>query len=234
MPLSDWSDFFEGLSNDYYQKKNPNILELIRGRTGTVYGNLISLLSVVKGLPTGYSSDLQETKPLMWDTIDIVKSSLKVLIGVIATLKVDTQRISEVLSASYAFAVDLAELLAEKTDLSFRGAHMVVGNLVREMVSRDMKPKDLKPQNIERFVEKVLGKQITVADTIIKSATDAKIVLSERKPIGSPSPKEIERMLKKSEETCMGYKATLATKVKHVNKAKINLADIVKKYSKQL
>jgi len=224
-------DRYASVSSIMPHKKNPNVLELIRGKTGKVYGNLISLLSMVKGIPTGYSSDLQETKPPLWDSIDAVKSSLEVLNGVITTLKVDTKRMVEVVSCSYAFAVDLAERLAEKAELSFREAHMVVGSLVREMTTSGMKPKDLEPKTIETVAEKVLGKKITVDDALVRGATDAKIVLSERKPIGSPSPKEVGRMLKARRETLNDCKARLSTRVERLDQAKSRLAETVKRYS---
>jgi argininosuccinate lyase len=113
-------DRYASVSSIMPQKKNPTVLELVRGKTGRVYGNLMSLLTTVKGLPTGYSSDLQDTKPSLWNSLDTVKSSVQVLTGVLATLKVNVPRISEILAASYAFAVDLAENLATKTELSFR------------------------------------------------------------------------------------------------------------------
>lgn len=223
-------DRYASVSSIMPQKKNPNALELIRGKTARVYGNIVSLLTIVKGLPTGYSSDLQETKPLLWDSIDVTRNSLEVLISIMATLKVNTNRMADVLSESYVFAVDLAERLAEKKDLSFREAHMVVGNLVREMVSSGIKPRDLKTKTLEMMVEKVLGKKISVDAAFIKSATDPEIVLSERKPTGSPSPREIERMLKARREVYDIYKARLATRVEQLNQAKIRLKETVKKY----
>ncbi|MFH0897317.1 MAG: argininosuccinate lyase [Candidatus Bathyarchaeota archaeon] len=223
-------DRYSSVSSIMPQKKNPNALELIRGKTGRVFGNLMSLLTIVKGLPTGYSSDLQETKPLLWDSIDTVKSSLEVLIGIIMTLKVNTKHMTDVLSESYVFAVDLAEQLTGKSDLSFREAHMVVGNLIKEMISLGMKQRDLKPKTLEMLVEKMLRRKIKVDATLIKSAIEPETVLSERKSTGSPSPMEIERMLKTRREVCNNYKIKLATRVERLNQSKTKLSEIVKKY----
>lgn len=212
------------------QKKNPDILELIRGKTGKVYGNLMSLMTMVKGLTTGYSTDLQETKPPLWDSIDTVNSSLEVLSGIIRTLMVNTGRIMCVLSESYAFAVDMAEHLTEKTDLSFREAHMVVGNLVREMLSRGMKPKDLKPKTVETLAEKVLGKKIVVDDTLVRVAIDPEMILKARKSVGSPSKIEVERMLKTRSEVLKEYETRVATREAQLNQSKNRLRETVKNY----
>ncbi len=212
------------------QKKNPNALELIRGRTGRVYGNLMGLLTIVKGLPTGYSSDLQETKPLLWDSVDAVKSSLEVLIGIVTTLKTDTEHMTDVLSESYVFAVDLAERLTEKAYLSFREAHIVVSNLVREMITSGIKFRELKTETLEMAVENTLGKKIKIDLNLVKSATDPATVLSKRKAIGSPSTMETKRMLKARREACNNYKARLAARVEQLNQSKTRLSEIIENY----
>lgn len=224
-------DRYASISSIMPQKKNPTVLELIRGKTGKTYGDLISLLTTVKSLPTGYSSDLQETKPPLWNILDATKNSLQVLNDVISTLKINEKRLAETTSESYAFAVDLAEHLATETSLSFREAHMVVGNLIREMITTDTKPKDLKPKTVETVAEKTLGKKVIIDTALIRGVTDAKKVLDERKPVGSPSPKETERMLKARRKTLKEYRIKLADRVERLRQSKKRLAETVKKYS---
>jgi len=130
------------------------------------------------------------------DSLDVVKNSIEVLDVVIGTLKVNTVHMAEALAGSYAFAVDLAERLTEETDFSFRETHIIVGNLIREMLSRGMKPKDLKPEMVCSVAEKVLGKKIAVNDTLIKGAIDPDIILELRKSVGGPSQEEVKRMIK--------------------------------------
>jgi argininosuccinate lyase len=224
-------DKYASVSSIMPHKKNPNVLELIRGKTGKVYGNLISVLSIIKGLPTGYSSDLQETKPPLWDSIDLVKNSLEVLIDLIDTFKVNTERMAEIISDSYAFAVDLAEILSQNVDLSFREAHMVVGNIVREMISLGKKPSDLQAETIEKVAEKILGKKINVDNSLIRDVTDVKRILSKRQTIGGPSSKEVERMLQNRKELLRECNKELYVRKKYLDQAKIRLAETVKKYS---
>jgi argininosuccinate lyase len=221
-------DRYASVSSIMPQKKNPTVLELIRGKTGRVYGNLMSLLSTVKGLPTGYSSDLQDTKPSLWDSLDTVKNSLRILTGVLTTFKVNTPRIREILSASYAFAVDLAENLATRTELSFREAHMVVGNVVRDMVTSNMKPNELTRRIIETHIETVLRKNITINKNVIKNITDPQRVLLARRPLGSPSPKEVERILNARRRILNQFQKKTAAHDEQVNCAKNRLVELVR------
>ncbi|OGN92646.1 MAG: argininosuccinate lyase [Chloroflexi bacterium RBG_13_50_10] len=118
------------------QKKNPDVVELARGKTGRVYGNLLSLLTVMKGLPLAYNRDMQEDKEGLFDTVDTLLSTLEVLSSVIKTLKINTTRMQQVMSGSYILATDLADYLVKK-GLPFRQAHSIVGKLVQYAVSKN-------------------------------------------------------------------------------------------------
>ena len=112
------------------QKKNPDVAELARGKTGRVYGNLMGILTVMKGLPLTYNRDLQEDKEGLFDTIDTLHSTLDAFVGMITTLKVNAARTREAVRQGYLIATDIADYLVDK-DLPFREAHEVVGKLVR-------------------------------------------------------------------------------------------------------
>lgn len=116
------------------QKKNPDIPELIRGKTGRVYGSLISLLTTMKGLPLAYNRDMQEDKEWLFDTVDTLVSCLEVFTGLIKTVKVNTERMLNAVN-NYTLATDLADYLVKK-EVSFREAHNIVGNLVKYAISR--------------------------------------------------------------------------------------------------
>ena len=117
------------------QKKNPDVAELARGKTGRVYGNLIGLLTVMKGLPLAYNRDMQEDKEGLFDTMDTLLSTLEVFTGLIKTLKINAARMQQAMSGSYILATDLADYLV-RNGLSFRQAHSVVGKLVRYAISK--------------------------------------------------------------------------------------------------
>jgi argininosuccinate lyase len=118
------------------QKKNPDVAELARGKTGRVYGNLMGLLTVMKGLPLAYNRDMQEDKEGLFDTVDTLLSTLEVFTGLIKALKIDTARMQQAMADSYILATDLADYLVKK-GLPFRQAHDIVGKLVRYAISKE-------------------------------------------------------------------------------------------------
>src|SRR5574344_1898859 len=111
------------------QKKNPDISELVRGKTGRVYGHLMALLTTLKGLPLAYNKDLQEDKEGFFDAIDTVKFSLTVYRDMLLTMKVNKERMAEAVHKDFSNATDLADYLVRK-GLPFRQAHAVVGKCV--------------------------------------------------------------------------------------------------------
>lgn len=116
------------------QKKNPDVAELTRAKTGRVYGNLVGLLTVMKGLPLAYNRDMQEDKKGLFDTVDTLISSLGVFTGLIKTMKVNKSRMKDAMAGSYILATDVADYLAKK-GLPFREAHSVVAKLVKRAIS---------------------------------------------------------------------------------------------------
>jgi argininosuccinate lyase len=120
-------DFTTG-SSIMPQKKNPDVAELARGKTGRIYGNLMSLLTTMKGLPLAYDRDMQEDKQGLFDTLDTLHSTLEVFAEMIKTLKVNPQRISNAINEDYILATDLADYLVKK-GMPFRQAHNTVSKL---------------------------------------------------------------------------------------------------------
>lgn len=123
------SDAFTTGSSIMPQKKNPDMAELIRGKTGRVYGSLIGLLTVLKGLPLAYNKDMQEDKEGMFDTVKTVKGSLKIFSGMMKTMKVKTEKMEASVKNDFSNATELADYLAAK-GVPFREAHEIVGKLV--------------------------------------------------------------------------------------------------------
>ncbi|WP_108671285.1 argininosuccinate lyase [Peribacillus acanthi] len=128
-------DAFSTGSSIMPQKKNPDMAELIRGKTGRVYGNLFGLLTVLKGLPLAYNKDLQEDKEGMFDTVKTVIGSLKIFTGMIATMKVNTSVMENATKSDFSNATELADYLANK-GMPFREAHEVVGKLVLTCIQK--------------------------------------------------------------------------------------------------
>lgn len=118
------------------QKKNPDVPELLRGKTGRVYGSLIGLLTVLKGLPLAYNKDLQEDKEGMFDTVYTVEGSLKLLSGIIESMKVNEEKMYDAVQKDYSNATDLADYLVRK-NIPFRQAHEIVGKTVLYAISQN-------------------------------------------------------------------------------------------------
>ncbi|MEC2077701.1 argininosuccinate lyase [Metabacillus fastidiosus] len=134
------------------QKKNPDMAELIRGKTGRVYGNLVSLLTILKGLPLAYNKDLQEDKEGMFDTVKTVEGSLQIFVGMISTLKVNEEKMEQATKEDFSNATELADYLSKK-GMPFREAHEVVGTLVYQCIQKGIYLKDLSLESYKEASE---------------------------------------------------------------------------------
>lgn len=143
-------DAFATGSSMMPQKKNPDMAELIRGKTGRVYGHLLALFTVMKGLPLAYNKDLQEDKEGMFDTVETVKGSLAVFSGMVETLQVNEERMSKAVENDFSIATEVADYLAEK-GVPFRRAHEVVGGLVLHCLKKGKKLTDLTLEEWQSF-----------------------------------------------------------------------------------
>ncbi|MCL6615821.1 MAG: argininosuccinate lyase [Anoxybacillus ayderensis] len=135
-------DTFATGSSIMPQKKNPDMAELIRGKTGRVYGNLMALLTVMKGLPLAYNKDMQEDKEGMFDTVQTVIGSLKIFAGMIETMTIRTDVMEKATKQDFWNATELADYLAKK-GVPFREAHEIVGKLVLTCIERGVFLADL-------------------------------------------------------------------------------------------
>jgi argininosuccinate lyase len=124
------------------QKKNPDVAELVRGKTGRVFGNLVAMLTTLKGLPLAYNRDLQEDKPPLSDTVDTVKSCLAVLTALLPRLIVNAERMEAAAHDDFVLATDVADYLVTK-GVPFREAHHIVGQAVRRCIDSKRGLEDL-------------------------------------------------------------------------------------------
>ncbi|MDJ0850183.1 MAG: argininosuccinate lyase [Myxococcota bacterium] len=132
------------------QKKNPDVPELVRGKAGRAVGNLVTLLTVVKGLPLAYNRDLQEDKEPVFDSAGTLRDALDVMAGAVATLRVDTDRMRAAASDPMLLATDLAEILVRE-GVPFREAHEAVGRVVRHCVEKDLDLRGLSREDLAAF-----------------------------------------------------------------------------------
>jgi len=161
-------DSFSTGSSIMPQKKNPDMAELIRGKTGRVYGNLMGLLTVLKGTPLTYNKDMQEDKEGMFDTLHTILGALKIFEGMVRTMTVNTDRLHNAVHSDFSNATELADYLAIK-GMPFREAHEVTGKLVFTCIQRgiyllDLPIEDMKAESelIEEDVYEVLKPEAAV------------------------------------------------------------------------
>lgn len=143
-------DKFSTGSSIMPQKKNPDVLELIRGKTGRVFGNLQSLLVMMKGLPFSYNRDMQEDKEAIFDTVDTLKGCIKVLIPLLENIIFKKERMFAAANSGFLTATDLADYLVRK-GIPFREAHEIVGNLVKYCIDSSKKLSEITLEEMQRF-----------------------------------------------------------------------------------
>ena len=173
------------------QKKNPDVPELLRGKTGRVYGSLIGLLTVLKGLPLAYNKDMQEDKEGMFDTVYTVEGALQLLSGIIDSMKVNENRMYEAVKNDYSNATDLADYLVRK-NIPFREAHEIVGKTVLYAIENN---KFLGELSLDEY------KQINIVfEEDIYHTLDPKTVMEARISEGGTSSNEVWKQIMKAEE----------------------------------
>ncbi|HEX76866.1 MAG TPA: argininosuccinate lyase [Dehalococcoidia bacterium] len=143
-------DAFATSSSIMPQKKNPDVAELARGKTGRVYGHLLGLLTAMKGLPLAYNRDMQEDKEGLFDTVDTLLPTLDVFAGLVRTLRVNAQRARAAAEGGYILATDLADYLVKK-GIPFRQAHGIVARLVAYAIEQGKSFKELELKEYQEF-----------------------------------------------------------------------------------
>lgn len=171
------------------QKKNPCVAELIRARTGRVYGALMDLLTVLKGLPMGYNRDLQEDKPPLWEAFDQVQSALSILTEMIPTTKFKTDRMEKLAGANFSTATELANYLVREHGLPFRRCHEIVGSVVGELARRGLTFSDL--EQTQRLLEE---RGVVVSIEELRGVLDPRRAVESNRSLGGTSPREVMRM----------------------------------------
>jgi argininosuccinate lyase len=213
------------------QKKNPDPLELTRAKTAIVTSNLVSMLGIVKALPSGYSRDLQDMKPPLLGASATTLDAIKVIDGAVRSLKINKEKMRQAASTSYAISLDIAEQLVMKNKVPFRAAHKIVGALVERAAGKDNTP--LAKLQASDVASVLKAQKVNVKPDelmkIIKEMTPEKS-LEARKSVGSPNPREQEEMIKSLSQGISNYKIGIQRRTKMVQGSFDNLDRTVKKY----
>ena len=184
-------DAFSTGSSIMPQKKNPDVAELIRGKTGRVYGNLMALLTVMKGLPLAYNKDMQEDKEAIFDSIDTVKLCIPVFCGMINTMKINKAAMAEGAKGGFTNATDVADYLVTK-GMPFRNAHEVSGKIVFYCISKDMAIVDMSIDEFKQFSD--------LFENDIYNVITAEACANNRKVPGGPAAEAVKVHISATEE----------------------------------
>ena len=169
------------------QKKNPDVPELIRGKTGRVFGHLHALLTIMKGLPLAYNRDLQEDKLPLFDTVDTVKASVTMMSEIVAGIKVRRERMQRAVEDGFMNATDVADYLAER-GVPFRDAHEITGRIVQFCLANNKRIDDLTVDEFKRFSAKF--------DKSIYDYLKVEAVVARRSALGGTARQNVLRRLK--------------------------------------
>ena len=178
------------------QKKNPDIPELIRGKTGGVFGNLMSLITLMKGLPLTYNRDMQEDKKIIFDSIEVVLSCLNIMPRLILTMKLNEKNAEQTSISSYSTATDLADYLSLK-GIPFRTAHHIVGEMVKHCEKKSIPLYELSLKEFKKF-SKYINKDVY-------KLLDAKNSVRAKSGIGETSPKSVKSQAHKNLKRLSGF-----------------------------
>ena len=185
------SDAYSTGSSIMPQKKNPDMAELIRGKTGRVYGNLTALLTVMKGLPLAYNKDLQEDKEGMFDSADTIISSLTVMNGMLSTLTVNRVNMEKSTEQDFSNSTELADYLAAK-GLPFRKAHELVGLLVLDCIKKGIYLQDVNLQDYQ-MLSPLINEDVY---EVLKSRT----AVSRRNSLGGTGFESVKKQIEEAKK----------------------------------
>ncbi len=173
------------------QKKNPDVCELIRGKTGRVYGSLTTLLTMLKGLPLAYNKDMQEDKEAVFGAIDTVKQCLEVFTPMFATMTLRRDNMRKAASGGFINATDCADYLTKK-GMPFRDAYKTVGRLVNQCIQTE--------ETLDTLTLKDFAAISNSFGEDIYEALDLRTCVGERRVVGGPAPQEVTRQIEQIEK----------------------------------
>ena len=168
------------------QKKNPDIAELVRGKTGRVYGDLMSLLTTMKGIPLAYNKDMQEDKEVFFDAVDNTLNCLTLFTDMIATVRFNKDNMAKSAMMGFTNATDAADYLVKK-GMPFRDAHSVIGKLVLYCIDKNCAIDDLSIDELKSFSD--------IFDSDIYDAISLETCVNKRLTIGAPSPEAMKKVI---------------------------------------
>ena len=204
----DLPDDHSSTSSIMPQKKNPVTAEILRSKCGDLFGELASMVMIMKALPLTYNLDMQEVTPHIWNCCEISSLSLRVLADLIRKMEFNKARLGDVVRKDFSVATELADLLVREGNLPFRRSHQVVGEVVRELASSSSSLTEALPERLSAVIQEKTGCAIDLAS--LKKAVDPSSNVNIRATRGGPSFAEARRMIWDRELALKNYREMLS------------------------
>jgi len=224
-------DEFASTSSIMPQKKNPEVLEVIRARASHVLGDFVAVTAAVKSLPSTYNLDFQEITPKLWESLDSVRASLDMVHKLAPKLKVTAKDVKEKSLKSFVAATELANLLVRKYNVPFRSAHKVVGALVKTLIEAKLTFAEATPQMLSKAAEESTGIKLSVKAADIKALADPLKLVEACNVRGGPAPVEVKRMLCVREKQVLQTKSNISEMDKKLGEAEEKLDSAVQQFT---
>ncbi len=222
-------DVYSSTSSIMPQKKNPDVAELMRAKTGTVHGALISVLTICKALPYSYNRDLQEATPHLWRAVDNARSSTRMAKGMVGTMKVNKERMREASEKGFMTATELADTIVRATGIPFRTAHHIVGTIAKSRKTPAL-------ADLDELSLKILNEKLSsmgLSEKNIREALDPEENVKKRAVPGGPAPEETGRQISVLEKRLKGIGREIKTIREKIGAASEELERVCSKYSHQ-
>ena len=210
------------------QKKNPDVLEVIRARMNNVSGNVFASTGTMMALPSGYNLDFQEITPKLWGSIQTVAASAYMLSELVPNLEVKSN-VFEKQVLKFATTTELANVLVKNYNVPFRTSHKIVGAVVKELLDNNLTLSDLTPEQLNKTAQECAEIILDVKLADIKQAIDPKKFVESHKTKGGPAPAEVKRMLNSRKQLTDQTKTTLTNKKGELAAADIKLNIAIKR-----
>ncbi|MBE3117059.1 argininosuccinate lyase, partial [Candidatus Bathyarchaeota archaeon] len=223
-------DEFTSTSSIMPQKKNPEVLEVIRARASYVLGDYVAATAALKSLPSTYNLDFQEITPKLWASIDNLSGSLSIFAKLMPNLKVSTNVESKA-AAGFVGATELANMLVRKYNVPFRTAHMISGAVVKALLDSKQTLLDATPQLLEKVAQDSAGLRLAVKVEDIVECTNPRKIIETYKVQGGPSPVEVERALTQRNKNLLLEQKKVSELKQELAKSESKLETIVDSYS---
>jgi argininosuccinate lyase len=221
-------DEFTSTSSIMPQKKNPEILEVIRARASHVLGNFVAVIAAVKSLPSTYNLDFQEITPKLWESIESVRCSLDMVHKLVPKLKV-TKDVSYKALKGFVAATELANMLVRKYNVPFRSAHKIVGALVKSLIAAKLTFLDLTPTMLSKAAEASAGIKLDIYSEDIKALANPLKLVEACNVKGGPAPVKVKKAICERKKMVLCTKSDISTLDKELEEAGHKLEAAIQK-----